>query len=65
MYAIRSYYVAAEHGIDISRITGTGIDGRVTKKDVENYLAGTPPPTAPPAPPPAREKVSTPRNNFV
>jgi len=52
--------MAAEHGIDISRITGTGIDGRVTKKDVENYLAGTPPPTAPPAPPPAREKVSTP-----
>ncbi len=59
--------MAAEHGLDISGIPGTGIDGRVTKKDVENYLAGTPsapPPKAPPAekpaeaaaPPPAKAK---------
>jgi 2-oxoglutarate dehydrogenase E2 component (dihydrolipoamide succinyltransferase) len=42
--------MAAEHGLDLSRIPGTGIDGRVTKKDVEDYLArgGT---AAPPAPP--------------
>ncbi len=31
--------MAAEHGLDISRIRGTGIDGRVTKKDVEQFLA--------------------------
>jgi 2-oxoglutarate dehydrogenase E2 component (dihydrolipoamide succinyltransferase) len=42
--------MAAEHGLDLSRIPGTGIDGRVTKKDVEDYLArgGA---AAPPAPP--------------
>jgi 2-oxoglutarate dehydrogenase E2 component (dihydrolipoamide succinyltransferase) len=41
--------MAAEHGLDLSKIPGTGIDGRVTKKDVEDYLArqGT---AAPPAP---------------
>src|SRR5512139_3946427 len=31
--------MAAEHGVDLSRIAGTGIDGRVTRKDVEEYLA--------------------------
>jgi 2-oxoglutarate dehydrogenase E2 component (dihydrolipoamide succinyltransferase) len=31
--------MAAEHGLDLSRIPGTGIDGRVTRKDVEEYLA--------------------------
>ena len=30
--------MAAEHGLDLSKIPGTGIDGRVTKKDVEDYL---------------------------
>jgi 2-oxoglutarate dehydrogenase E2 component (dihydrolipoamide succinyltransferase) len=32
--------MAAEHGLDLSKISGTGIDGRVTKKDVEDFLAG-------------------------
>ncbi|MDW8299310.1 MAG: dihydrolipoamide acetyltransferase family protein [Anaerolineae bacterium] len=31
--------MAAEHGIDLTRIRGTGLGGRVTKKDVEAYLA--------------------------
>jgi len=31
--------MSAEHGLDLSRIPGTGIDGRVTRKDVEGYLA--------------------------
>jgi pyruvate/2-oxoglutarate dehydrogenase complex dihydrolipoamide acyltransferase (E2) component len=31
--------MAAEHGLDLSRIPGTGIDGRVTRRDVEGYLA--------------------------
>jgi pyruvate dehydrogenase E2 component (dihydrolipoamide acetyltransferase) len=45
--------MAAEHGFDLSRIPGTGIDGRVTKKDVEDYLArgGAAAPPAPPASP--------------
>lgn len=30
--------MAAEHRLDLSRIKGTGRDGRVTKKDVEAYL---------------------------
>jgi len=30
--------MAAEHQLDVSRIKGTGIGGRVTKKDVEAYL---------------------------
>jgi pyruvate dehydrogenase E2 component (dihydrolipoamide acetyltransferase) len=55
--------MVAEYGLDILQIPGTGIDGRVTKKDVEGYLArgekkaAQPPlrkgkvtPTAPPAP---------------
>jgi len=59
--------MAAEYGLDISRIPGTGIDGRVTKKDVEAYLAQrekgaapAPPPEAKPAPPPPPEKKPAP-----
>ena len=59
--------MAAEYGLDISRIPGTGIDGRVTKKDVEGYLARgekkaapAPPPEAKPAPPPPPKKKPAP-----
>ena len=50
--------MAAEHGVDLSRIAGTGIDGRVTRKDVEAYLASGGAAVAPaqakaPAPAPA------------
>ncbi|MBI5905449.1 MAG: 2-oxo acid dehydrogenase subunit E2, partial [Deltaproteobacteria bacterium] len=50
--------MAAEHGLDLTKIAGTGIDGRVTRKDVEAYLAsgGAAAPAsapAPAAPPPA------------
>jgi len=31
--------MAAEHGLDLSKVPGTGIDGRVSRKDVESYLA--------------------------
>ncbi len=30
--------MAAEHSLDLDSITGTGLHGRVTKKDVENFL---------------------------
>jgi 2-oxoglutarate dehydrogenase E2 component (dihydrolipoamide succinyltransferase) len=30
--------IAAEHGVDISRIPGTGISGRVTRKDIMAYV---------------------------
>ena len=53
--------MTAEHGLDLSRIPGTGIDGRVTRKDVEGYLAsggappaGPPKGEAPPSPGPAK-----------
>ena len=54
--------MAAEHGLDLSKIPGTGIDGRVTRKDVEGYLAsGQAASAAPaevrPAAPPAPAKV--------
>jgi 2-oxoisovalerate dehydrogenase E2 component (dihydrolipoyl transacylase) len=31
--------LASEHGIDISQIEGTGLGGRVSRKDVEDYIA--------------------------
>lgn len=30
--------VAAEHGVNLSQITGTGLNGRITKNDVLNYV---------------------------
>jgi pyruvate/2-oxoglutarate dehydrogenase complex dihydrolipoamide acyltransferase (E2) component len=41
--------LAAENGIDISQIEGTGLGGRVSKKDVEDYIASA---QAAPAPQP-------------
>lgn len=32
--------LAAEHGIDLSAITGTGVGGRITRKDVEAFVQG-------------------------
>lgn len=31
--------MSAEHGIDLARVTGTGLGGRITKRDLEAYLA--------------------------
>jgi 2-oxoglutarate dehydrogenase E2 component (dihydrolipoamide succinyltransferase) len=31
--------IAAEHGIELARMQGTGIAGRVTKRDIESYIA--------------------------
>lgn len=58
--------MAAEHGIDLDAISGTGLGGRVTKKDVERYLIarqagpGAEPLSAPPVQPgspPAEESL--------
>ncbi|HRE49421.1 MAG TPA: dihydrolipoamide acetyltransferase family protein [Aggregatilineales bacterium] len=32
--------MAAEHGVNLNLLQGTGMNGRITKKDVEAYLAG-------------------------
>jgi 2-oxoglutarate dehydrogenase dihydrolipoamide succinyltransferase (E2 component) len=34
--------MASEHGIDLSQVRGTGLGGRVTKRDVVNYLESKP-----------------------
>jgi 2-oxoisovalerate dehydrogenase E2 component (dihydrolipoyl transacylase) len=52
--------LAAENGIDISQIEGTGLGGRVSKKDVEDYIASAqaaPPPQPQAARPAAASQV--------
>jgi len=44
--------MASEHGIDLSQLRGTGLGGRVTKRDVVNYLE-SPKPAVMPSPAPA------------
>ena len=38
--------MAAEHGVDIASLSGSGVSGRVTKKDLTAYLESGPPPAA-------------------
>jgi pyruvate dehydrogenase E2 component (dihydrolipoamide acetyltransferase) len=40
--------IAAEHGVDISRIEGTGLSGRVTKEDILKYIDSSAPAKLPP-----------------
>ncbi len=54
--------IAAEHGLDISAIAGSGMAGRVTKNDVLSYLEAPPAAPAPasaPAPAPALAPAAT------
>ncbi|XP_020845427.1 dihydrolipoyllysine-residue acetyltransferase component of pyruvate dehydrogenase complex, mitochondrial isoform X2 [Phascolarctos cinereus] len=56
--------LAAEKGIDLTQVRGTGPDGRITKKDIESFVpskvAPAPPPTAAmPAPAPGIAAVPT------
>lgn len=41
--------LAREHAIDLARVQGTGIGGRVTRRDVERFLAASPPADAAPS----------------
>jgi 2-oxoglutarate dehydrogenase E2 component (dihydrolipoamide succinyltransferase) len=48
--------IAAEHGVDVASVPGSGRGGRVTKKDILTFVESGPPPppaVAPPAPAPA------------
>ncbi len=48
--------MARENNIDLSRVTGTGAGGRITKQDVEGFIAAqgqAAPPAAPTAPSPS------------
>jgi 2-oxoglutarate dehydrogenase E2 component (dihydrolipoamide succinyltransferase) len=51
-----------EHEIDVSRLTGSGQGGRITRKDVEAHIAGAPPSVEEPEPvePVAPEHAPTP-----
>ena len=50
--------LAAEHGIDLSLVPGSGAHGRVTRQDVLRYLEH--PPAAEAAPPPSPDAPPTP-----
>ncbi|MEZ5367373.1 MAG: dihydrolipoamide acetyltransferase family protein [Bryobacterales bacterium] len=55
--------IAREHGVDLMQVPGSGPGGRITKKDIEAYLAAGPKAAAEPPPPAARPvagPVSTP-----
>jgi len=54
--------IASEHGIDIARLEGTGMSGRVTKNDILSFIESGPATTAPPiAPGRATEKATPPQ----
>ncbi len=57
--------LAAEHGIDLATVTGTGVGGRIRKQDVldaARVLRGVPgPATAPPQAPPAPQAPPLPQ----
>jgi len=70
--------IAAEHGVNLAQVTGTGAGGRVTKEDIEafiaKYPAGVPAaapayaaPAAAPAAPPVTSPVpaAAPANKFA
>ena len=56
--------MAREHNVDMARVKGTGASGRITKQDMEAYIAQGPapaaatPPAAPAAPPAAPPPVA-------
>jgi 2-oxoisovalerate dehydrogenase E2 component (dihydrolipoyl transacylase) len=50
--------LAAENGIDISQIEGTGLGGRVSKKDVEDYISSAQAAPAAKAPQAQRPQVA-------
>ena len=51
--------IAQEHGIDITRLEGTGMSGRVTKNDILSFIeSGAPATGAPTAPAPSRSAAA-------
>lgn len=51
--------LAAEHNVDLSRVPGTGIGGRVSKKDILQFIHGSRP-SAPQPAPAAPQQVAVP-----
>jgi pyruvate dehydrogenase E2 component (dihydrolipoamide acetyltransferase) len=53
--------IASEHGVDPSQVQGTGRGGRVTKKDILNFIdSGAQAPAAPAEPAPAEPEPAAP-----
>jgi pyruvate dehydrogenase E2 component (dihydrolipoamide acetyltransferase) len=52
--------IAKEHGIDINRLEGTGMSGRVTKNDILSFIESGPSANAPAAPSTAKSAGPTP-----
>lgn len=52
--------IASEHNVDISKVTGTGKDGRILKEDVMRYLDMIEAPPPAPSTPVAAPSTSTP-----
>ena len=55
--------IAAEHGVDVASVPGSGRGGRVTKKDILTFVESGPPPApavAPAAPAPVAPVAETP-----
>jgi 2-oxoglutarate dehydrogenase E2 component (dihydrolipoamide succinyltransferase) len=65
--------LADEHKVDLQLVTGTGLGGRITKKDVLDYVAGNkpahpePPTVTPPVSPPLQSPIlqSSPSESFI
>ena len=49
--------MAREHNIDLRQVKGTGAGGRITKQDLEAYLAQRQAAPAPPPPPPPKPEA--------
>lgn len=53
--------IAAEHGIDLAQVPGTGLHGRVTKEDILSYIEKQKArPSVPPAPAPTPQAAAAP-----
>jgi len=57
--------IAAEHGVDIREIPGTGISGRVTKQDILTHIERGAPAPAVATPAPSTEPSEAPPTPFV
>ena len=58
--------LAAEHGVDLSQIEGTGLNGRVSRQDVEQYVAqASARPSAPAARPSAPPRAAAEGDELV
>ncbi len=56
--------IAKERGIDLNQVKGTGDNGRIIKRDIENYVEAPKPAAAPTTVPQAATSISTAQESF-